>query len=142
MNPELWWWIAAAVAVAAELASGTFYLLMVALGLVSGGLAAVAGVGLVGQLLAAALVGGGAVAGWAVWRQRSAPGPAGSDATLQLDVGHAIEVTAWQPDGSARAHYRGSDWAVRWHGSPAEPPPGPGRYVIRGQQGNELIVGR
>jgi membrane protein implicated in regulation of membrane protease activity len=142
MNPELWWWIAAAVAVAAELATGTFYLLMVALGLVSGGLAAASGVGLAGQLLVAAAVGGGAVAAWAVWRQRSVPGPAGGDASLQLDLGQPIEVTAWQPDGSARAHYRGSDWAVRWQGSPAEPLPGPGHYVIRGQRGNELIVGR
>ena len=34
------WWIAAGVAVAAELATGTFYLLMIALGLGAGALAA------------------------------------------------------------------------------------------------------
>ena len=32
-----WWWIAAGVLVAAELASGTFYLLMLALGAGAGG---------------------------------------------------------------------------------------------------------
>src|SRR5436305_6136835 len=34
------WWIAAGVAVAAELATGTFYLLMIAMGLAAGALAA------------------------------------------------------------------------------------------------------
>ena len=38
------WWIAAGVAVAAELATGTFYLLMIALGLGAGALAAHFGV--------------------------------------------------------------------------------------------------
>ena len=56
------WWIAAGLAVAAELATGTFYLLMIALGLGAGGLAAALGASWMWQLLGAALVGGGAVA--------------------------------------------------------------------------------
>ena len=55
------WWVAAGVAVAAELGTGTFYLLMIALGLVAGAIAAHLGLGTTTQLLVAAVVGGGAV---------------------------------------------------------------------------------
>ena len=40
LNPSTFWWVAAGVAVAAELATGTFYLLMFALGLAAAALAA------------------------------------------------------------------------------------------------------
>ena len=56
------WWVAAGVAVAAELGTGTFYLLMIALGLLAGALAAHLGIGEAGQFLAAAVIGGGATA--------------------------------------------------------------------------------
>src|SRR3954464_4884473 len=58
------WWVAAGVAVAAELGTGTFYLLMIALGLVAGAIAAHLGLGAEMQLLVAAIVGGGATAVW------------------------------------------------------------------------------
>src|SRR5678815_4449796 len=69
------WWIAAGVAVAAELASGTFYLLMIALGLGAGALAAHSGATQPVQLLVAAVVGGGATVLWH-WRRVSRAGPA------------------------------------------------------------------
>ncbi|MES6050819.1 hypothetical protein U6S05_12095, partial [Cutibacterium acnes] len=68
------WWLLAGVAVAAELTSGTFFLLMLALGAAAGALAAHAGLGLSGQLVTAALVGGGAVAVWMRWRRRHPKG--------------------------------------------------------------------
>ena len=43
MSPAVLWWIATAVLVLAELTTGTFYLLMVSLGLAGGALAAQAG---------------------------------------------------------------------------------------------------
>ena len=55
-----WWWVAAGIAVAAELATGTFYLLMIALGLGAGAVAVHLGLAAPLQLLAAAIVGGGA----------------------------------------------------------------------------------
>ena len=42
-NASTGWWLAAGVLVVAELATGTFYLLMLALGLAAGALAAHAG---------------------------------------------------------------------------------------------------
>ena len=67
------WWIAAGVVVAAELATGTFYLLMIALGLAAGALAAHFGSGQPIQLVAAALVGGGATAALALAARRRTP---------------------------------------------------------------------
>ena len=40
LSLSTWWWIVAGVLVAAELATGTFYLLMVAIGCAAGALAA------------------------------------------------------------------------------------------------------
>ena len=64
MSEPMLWWLAAAILVAAELVTGTFYLLMLSLGLAAGALAAHAGLGTPLQLLCAALAGGGAVAFW------------------------------------------------------------------------------
>ncbi|HNJ45700.1 MAG TPA: NfeD family protein, partial [Ottowia sp.] len=46
------WWIAAGLLVAAELLTGTFYLLMLAIGAAAGALAAHAGLSLSAQLVA------------------------------------------------------------------------------------------
>ncbi|RYF40251.1 MAG: NfeD family protein, partial [Comamonadaceae bacterium] len=64
------WWILAGITVALELATGTFYLLMLALGLVAGALSAHLGLGITGQILTAAIIGSGAVALWSVIRSR------------------------------------------------------------------------
>ena len=65
------WWAAAGVLVALELASGSFYLLMLALGAAGAALAAHAGVSVVAQFVVAALVGGGATAVWHFKRARA-----------------------------------------------------------------------
>ena len=135
-----WWWVAAGVLVAAELASGTFYLLMLALGLAAAALAAHAGLPFSAQLLVAALVGGGAVVAWRLKRSRD--GGAASSQTnrdVVLDVGEHVHVGRWNADGSATVHYRGAAWQARWQGPGA---PSPGEHVIRGVDGNRLLLGR
>jgi membrane protein implicated in regulation of membrane protease activity len=133
------WWIAAGVAVAAELGSGTFFLLMIALGLAAGGLAAALDAGLVGQLLTAALVGGGAVALWSSRRaRRPASLPASANPDVQTDIGSRVHVTHWQADGTSRVRYRGADWTARWGG--ADTPPGSGDHLVQAVDGNQLIV--
>jgi membrane protein implicated in regulation of membrane protease activity len=139
LSPATGWWIAAGVLVAAELGTGTFYLLMLALGALAGALAAHAGLGLNAQLLVAALLGGGAVAVWHLLRQRSQPAavPTAENRDINIDIGEQIDVAQWQPDGSASAMYRGARWAVRHAGS-GTPQPGP--HVIRRVEGNRLYV--
>src|SRR4051794_34211163 len=71
------WWLLAGAAVAVELLTGTFYLLMLAIGLVAGALAAYSGADQTIQLVVAALVGGGAVIAWHLKRgRRPAEAPA------------------------------------------------------------------
>ncbi len=137
---ETLWWVAAGVLVAAELSSGTFYLLMLAIGMVAGALAAHAGLSEPAQFIAAAIVGGGAVVGWRAKRKRT-PGPeAGApNRDLNLDIGSRVRVAAWQPDGTARVQYRGTAWDVRYLGSGL---PGSGEFTIQALDGNCLLVDR
>jgi membrane protein implicated in regulation of membrane protease activity len=133
-----WWWLASGVLVAAELASGTFYLLMLALGTAAAALAAHAGLAPSGQLLVAAAVGGGAVVAWHLKRQQAGPAaPAEANRDVVLDIGERVQVTGWNSDGSTTVHYRGSAWQARWQGSGA---PQPGEHLIRAVQGNRLLL--
>jgi membrane protein implicated in regulation of membrane protease activity len=139
MSAPVLWWIAAGVLVAAELATGTFYLLMLALGAAAAALAAHVGVGFNAQLLAAAVVGGGAVVVWHLYRRRTqpVPPPAAANRDVNIDIGEEVEVGEWNPDGSGSTIYRGARWQVRHEGGGA---PRPGRHVIRRVEGNRLHV--
>jgi membrane protein implicated in regulation of membrane protease activity len=137
-NTSTLWWLAAGVLVAAELASGTFYLLMVGLGCAAGALAAHAGLGGTAQMVVAAIVGAGATTAWHLKRlQQPAAAPAESNRDVNLDIGQHLHVAHWAADGSARTHYRGASWAVRYAGSGA---PQAGEHVIVALNGNELRV--
>ena len=70
MDESTQWWLMAGVLVVAELATGTFYLLMIALGAVAGALAAHAGLGTEVQLSAAAVVAALTAGGWYAWKRR------------------------------------------------------------------------
>jgi membrane protein implicated in regulation of membrane protease activity len=137
-NLSTWWWLAAGGLVAAELATGTFYLLMVSLGCAAGALAAHAGMGSTAQVVTAAVVASGATALWH-YRRASQPrsAPAESNRDVNLDIGQRLLVTAWEPDGSARASYRGAAWSVRFAGDGL---PAPGEHVIVAVRGTELQV--
>lgn len=107
------WWLAAGTLVGIELLTGTFYLLMLAIGMAFGALAAHAGAGLVVQLVAAALVGGGAVAmSYQLKKRRLSDPSARADRSVNLDVGEIIHINAWNPDGSASVQYRGANWTA------------------------------
>lgn len=132
------WWVVAGLLVAIELASGTFYLLMLALGAAAGAIAAHLGARLEVQLVAAALVGGGATAIWHFKRfraPRSAPAEANPD--VNLDIGQSVRVDAWAADGTAQVSYRGASWAVSYRGAGT---PAPGEHTIVAVQGNRLLV--
>ena len=132
------WWIGAGVLVAAELATGTFYLLMLALGAAAAAIAAHLGIVFNGQLFAAALIGGGAVAAWHFKRsQQPAPLPANANRDVNLDIGETVHVSAWDAEGNAQVSYRGANWAVRFAGSGT---PRPGAHVIRAIDGTRLML--
>lgn len=139
MTDSTVWWVLTAVAVALELVTGTFFLLMVAVGLMAGALAAHLGGDTTAQLVSAAVLGSGAVALWGRWRRRhptEPPAPANPD--VNLDIGQTIQVEHWASNGTARVRYRGADWSVRLQ--PADATPSTGPYRIVAVQGSELIV--
>jgi membrane protein implicated in regulation of membrane protease activity len=139
-SASTWWWVACGVLVAAEMTTGTFYLLMLALGVAAAALAAHGGLGFSGQLVVAAVVGGGAVAAWHFKRgARPAAAPAGSNRDVNLDIGEQVRVEAWDAEGQAQVSYRGAQWAARWHD---DTPPAPGLCTIRAVDGNRLLLGR
>ena len=113
MEVSTLWWLATGAAVAVELATGTFYLLMFALGLAAAALAAHAGLGNATQMVVAAVVGGGAVAGWHLRQSRMPPAPrAEANRDVNMDIGEIIQVDQWAADGTASVKYRGAQWTV------------------------------
>jgi membrane protein implicated in regulation of membrane protease activity len=138
MTDSTLWWSAAGIAVAVELATGTFYLLMLAIGLAAGALAAHAGGGAPAQFVVAAVVGGGAVTALHLQR-RSRPKAAAAQANADVnpDIGETVQVDAWQPDGTSVVRYRGANWTV-------VAAPGThhahGTFRVREVIGNRLVV--
>ena len=132
------WWVAAGIAVAAELATGTFYLLMIALGLLAGAIAAHLGLAQSMQVFVAAIIGGGATAVWH-WRRSKQPkaAPARTNHDVNLDVGERVVVRAWVEDGTARVQYRGSAWTARL--APGARPTS-GEHRIVAVEGNWLVL--
>lgn len=139
MSESTIWWLVAGIAIATELVTGTFYLLMIAVGLAAGALAAYAGMTTVGQLLVAAAVGGGAVALWH-WKRGAGPRtlPANANRDVNLDIGEAVQVERWNPDGTATVKFRGANWTA----IAANPPDqsGTGSFRIKEMLGNRLVI--
>jgi membrane protein implicated in regulation of membrane protease activity len=133
-----WWWLAAGIAVAVELGTGTFYLLMLAVGLAAGAIAGHAGATFTGQLVVAAVVGGGAVAALHLRRRgMQQPAVAHANPDVNPDIGETVHVEQWLADGSASVQYRGARWtAMAAGGAPREA----GMYRIREVVGNRLVV--
>ncbi len=132
------WWVLAGVAVAVELTTGTFYLLMLALGMAAGAIASYLGFGVPMQIAIAAVVGGGATAVWHWRRARDVPeAPAAQNRDVNLDIGERVQVAQWTAERTARVQYRGSTWEARLApGAPA----GGGAHVVSAVEGNWLVL--
>ncbi len=132
------WWVAAGVAVAVELATGTFYLLLFALGLVAAAIGAHLGLGFSAQIVCAAVVAGGTTAVWH-WKRARQPksAPAAENRDVNLDIGERVHVTQWGADRTARVQYRGSTWTARL--APGAEPSG-GEYRVSAVEGNWLVL--
>lgn len=141
MGESTIWWLLAGAAVAIELMTGTFYLLMLAVGLASGAMAAHLGLAPVGQMLIAALVGGGFVAAWHWYRgKRPAPLSANANRDVHLDIGEPIHVARWNVDGTATVKFRGAQWTAI--AANPEESSSPGNFRIKEMLGNRLVIER
>jgi membrane protein implicated in regulation of membrane protease activity len=115
VDASVFWWIAAAGLVIAELLTGTIYLLAVATGAVAGAIAAHVGADLSTQIVIAAAVGTITTVLWhfSKARQRRADvAPARANTDVNQDIGAHVQVDAWNSDGTAQIQYRGAQWTV------------------------------
>jgi membrane protein implicated in regulation of membrane protease activity len=140
MDASTFWWVAAAVVVIAELLTGTFYLLMVALGLAAGALAAHAGLSWTAQIAVAAAVGAATTIAWHFRRPsraEAAKAQASRNADVNQDIGAIVYVDKWAADGTAQVKYRGANWSViPSHGTAQAV----GSYRVKEVVGSRLVI--
>jgi len=138
MSESTIWWLLAGAAVAVELVTGTFYLLMIAVGLAAAAISAHLGASTAMQLVTAAVVGTASVGLTHLVRARRPEAlPAGTNPDVNMDVGETVQVDDWQADGTALVRYRGAQWAVV---QAAGGTPSAGAHRIREVIGSKLVV--
>ncbi len=120
MSAFAWWLIASLALLVVELMTGTFYVLMLSLALLAGGLTAWAGGSFALQMAVASLT--GVVATLLLRRSRfgkiEQKRDSSTDPLQSLDIGQQVQVREWQA-GTARVMHRGAAWdAVMSEGEP------------------------
>ncbi len=136
------WWLLAGIAVAIELLTGTFYLLMIALGLASGAVCAHLGFGDAAQVTTAALMGVGAVWVWHRTHPMSVKQKTEQNPDVHLDIGSTVTVTQWSSREGTAVLHRGSQWTAK----PAPQDiangalPSAGLHRIVAVEGNTLVL--
>jgi len=135
----MWIWFGlAALALIGEVMSGTFYLLLVAVGLFGGGLAVALDLGIQWQLVVCGLV---VLAGLLVMRLtgvlKKREVNASSNKDVNLDIGQTVRVEAWSENRTARVWYRGAHWNADL--APDEAPV-PGVFHIIEINGSRLLL--
>jgi len=138
MEESTIWWLVAGAVVVTELVSGTFYLLMVAIGLVAAALAAHLGMPWALQMVTAAVVGGGAVmACYFLKKKRPGDPSSRADRSVNMDVGETIFIDSWNSDGTTSVKYRGAQWTAIHR---AGVTPSTGMHRVAELVGNRLLV--
>lgn len=134
MSGYVWWFVLGFGLLVAELLTGTFYLLVLALAFAAAAVATLLGASLPLQLLVAAIIG----LGGSLWLRRvRGVRRAAADHLQNMDVGQVVRVEHWAPNRTARANYRGALWDIELA---AGEEPSAGEFVIRDIQSNRLIV--
>lgn len=137
MDSYIVWFAVSFGLLVAELLTGTFYLLVISVGLAAAGLAALAGAPVALQFVVAAAIG---LAG-SLWLRTTRFGrrlhERVDDRVQNMDIGQSLHVDSWTVARTARATYRGAVWDVEL--APGEEPAS-GEFVIRDIQANRLIV--
>ncbi|AXT46316.1 MULTISPECIES: NfeD family protein [Chromobacterium] len=131
-------WIASAlIALIAEFYSGTFYLLVVAVAMLCGGVSAWLGAPEASQYVIASIAGVAGVALVYGYKRRHPPLPAQPRAD-DPDLGQPVQILHAPASGHARVQYRGAAWdAAPVDGAPLET--GATAYIV-GRDGNLLKI--
>jgi membrane protein implicated in regulation of membrane protease activity len=137
MDPALAWAIVGLVLVIAELLSGTFYLLMLAIAAFGSAAAAYVGQPFPVQCIVAAVIAAAGCYGVHVYRAKSA-----AKRMAPIDAGMPASFESWLDAGSrlARVRYRGASWDARVEGTESLEP-GTTLFVLAAD-GNTLKVAK
>jgi len=131
------WFIAGFVLLVAELMTGTFYLLVLAVALACAGIANLLGASTTTEIVVASVVAFAGALGLRKFRIHKAADD--HNDTQSMDVGQRIAVSSWSEHGRARAQYRGASWDVVL--APGQDPQA-GEFEIVEVRGSQLVVKR
>jgi membrane protein implicated in regulation of membrane protease activity len=106
MGFHVYWFLLALILLGLEMATGTFYLLVISIAMAAGGTVAFRGGSLIWQLVLCALT---VIAGVFILRYWKS-GQVTKPASASLDIGQPVQVLKWHESGSARVFYRGAEW--------------------------------
>lgn len=127
------WFLLSLAMLAAEMATGTFYLLVLGIALGAGGVAALFDLPLPMQITICAVVG---VIGTIILRRSKITQPE-SAKEQNLDIGQPVRVMHIREDGTLRVAYRGAEWdaEVASADTPRDQP-----LFIQSMRGSTLIL--
>ncbi|KTD34813.1 hypothetical protein Lmor_1346 [Legionella moravica] len=133
MTLYIYWFLLALILLGLELATGTFYLLILAIAMAIGGIFAMLGLSFSTQLSLAGLA---SIAGIVLLRRWKNEHP--SDATsLNLDIGQPVVVLTWRDNETARVFYRGTEWDAELEAKEIRHE---GSFYIKDVRGSVLIL--
>jgi membrane protein implicated in regulation of membrane protease activity len=133
MEIYIYWFLLALVLIGLEMVTGTFYLLVVAIGMAVGGLAALLGAGIAWQLVLSAVM---VVAGTIILRRWKST-QASETPNPSFDIDQPVRVIKWHDNGSARVFYRGAEWDAEPESADT---PHEETLYIKAVQGSGLIL--
>ena len=128
-----YWFLLALILLGLEMATGTFYLLMLSIAMAMGGLSALFSTSMTWQLTLCALT---VIAGTLVLRRWKNSQPSEVTGT-SLDVGQPVQLLTWLDNGTARVSYRGAEWDAEPESADM---PRDGAYYIKELRGSSLIL--
>jgi membrane protein implicated in regulation of membrane protease activity len=115
--PSTIWLVCALIALGAEFMSGTFYLLVVAIALSGGGLAAWLALDIPEQFLCASTAGIIAFALVTRWKRHNQASTRSARNANDPDLGQEVRVLRSTAPGLVRVFYRGAEWDAQVIGS-------------------------
>ena len=133
MEIYIYWFLLALILLGLEMVTGTFYLLVVAISMAVGGLAALLGMSVAWQLVLCAVT---VVAGTIILRRWKSTHTSKTP-DVSLDIGQPVRVIKWHDNGSARVFYRGAEWDAKPESADT---PHDETLYIKAVQGSGLVL--
>jgi membrane protein implicated in regulation of membrane protease activity len=133
MENYAYWFLLALVLLALEMATGTFYMLVIGVALAIGGLAALAGLSLTLQLTFSAVAG---IIGTVILHRRKSVSPDAAQ-SQNPNIGEQVKVLTWHEGGKIRVHYRGTEWDAELASSDV---PHDQNLYIKAMRGSTLML--